>query len=46
MGPHQNGGKAAPRSVEEGAKTAVWLSILPDDGPTGKFFRDNKEIPW
>jgi NAD(P)-dependent dehydrogenase (short-subunit alcohol dehydrogenase family) len=40
------GGPGAPRSVEEGADTAVWLATLPDDGPTGGFFRDRKPIPW
>jgi NAD(P)-dependent dehydrogenase (short-subunit alcohol dehydrogenase family) len=40
------GGSAAPRSVKEGADTAVWLATLPDDGPTGGFFRDRKPIPW
>jgi len=40
------GGDEAPRSVEEGADTAVWLSLLPSSGPTGQFFRDRKSIPW
>jgi NAD(P)-dependent dehydrogenase (short-subunit alcohol dehydrogenase family) len=40
------GGSGAPRSVEEGADTAVWLATLSDDGPTGGFFRDRKPIPW
>ena len=40
------GGAAAPRSVEQGAETAVWLAMLPHDGPTGGFFRDKKPIPW
>jgi NAD(P)-dependent dehydrogenase (short-subunit alcohol dehydrogenase family) len=40
------GGPSAPRSVEEGADTAVWLATLPDDGPTGGFFRDRNPIPW
>ena len=40
------GGPAAPRSVEEGADTVVWLATLPDDGPTGGFFRDRKPIAW
>ena len=40
------GGAEAPRSVEEGAETAVWLSLLPSNGPTGQFFRDRKPIPW
>jgi NAD(P)-dependent dehydrogenase (short-subunit alcohol dehydrogenase family) len=40
------GGQAAPRSVEQGADTAVWLATLPDDGPSGGFFRDRRPIPW
>jgi NAD(P)-dependent dehydrogenase (short-subunit alcohol dehydrogenase family) len=40
------GGPGAPRSVEQGADTAVWLATLPDDGPNGGFFRDRKPIPW
>jgi NAD(P)-dependent dehydrogenase (short-subunit alcohol dehydrogenase family) len=40
------GGSSAPRSVAEGADTAVWLATLPDDGPSGGFFRDRKPIPW
>ena len=24
----------------------VWLATLPDDGPTGGFFRDRAPIPW
>jgi NAD(P)-dependent dehydrogenase (short-subunit alcohol dehydrogenase family) len=40
------GGSAAPRSVDEGADTAVWLATLPDDGPDGGFFRDRRPIPW
>jgi NAD(P)-dependent dehydrogenase (short-subunit alcohol dehydrogenase family) len=40
------GGESAPRSVEEGADTAVWLALLPSNGPTGQFFRDRKPIPW
>jgi NAD(P)-dependent dehydrogenase (short-subunit alcohol dehydrogenase family) len=40
------GGDEAPRSVEEGADTAVWLSLLPSSGPSGRFFRDRQPIPW
>lgn len=40
------GGPAAPRSVAEGADTAVWLAAEADQSLTGKFFRDRKEIPW
>jgi NAD(P)-dependent dehydrogenase (short-subunit alcohol dehydrogenase family) len=40
------GGSGAPRSIEEGADTIVWLATLPDDGPTGGFFHDRKPISW
>lgn len=40
------GGAKAPRTPEEGIDTVVWLATLPDDGPTGGFFRDRKPIPW
>lgn len=40
------GGPSAPRSVEQGADTAVWLSTLPEDGPSGGFFMDRKAIAW
>jgi NAD(P)-dependent dehydrogenase (short-subunit alcohol dehydrogenase family) len=40
------GGPNAARSVENGAQTAVWLAMLPDDGPTGGFFRDRRPIAW
>jgi len=40
------GGDSASRSPDEGADTAVWLATLPDDGPTGGFFRDRKPIKW
>jgi NAD(P)-dependent dehydrogenase (short-subunit alcohol dehydrogenase family) len=40
------GGASAPKSVEDGADTAVWLATLPDDGPSGSYFRDRKPIPW
>ena len=40
------GGEAATRTPEEAATTAVWLATLPNDGPTGGFFRDMKPIEW
>jgi NAD(P)-dependent dehydrogenase (short-subunit alcohol dehydrogenase family) len=40
------GGPSAPRSPEEGADTILWLATLPDDGPTGGFFRDRESISW
>ena len=40
------GGPEAARSPEEGAQTAVWLATLPEDGPSGGFYRDKKPIQW
>lgn len=40
------GGQSAPRTPEEAADTAVWLATLPEDGPTGGFYRDRKPIEW
>ncbi|MFL6474825.1 MAG: SDR family oxidoreductase [Nitrososphaera sp.] len=40
------GGSNAPRSIEEGAGTPVWLATLPDGGPTGHNYYDKKQISW
>jgi len=40
------GGPGAPRTVQQGADTAVWLATLPDDGPNSGFFRDREPIAW
>ncbi|MFF5212095.1 SDR family oxidoreductase [Streptosporangium sp. NPDC000396] len=40
------GGPAAPVKPRDAADTIVWLATLPDDGPTGGFFRERREIPW
>ena len=40
------GGPDAPRTVEQAADTAVWLATLPDEGPTGGFFRDRRPLAW
>jgi NAD(P)-dependent dehydrogenase (short-subunit alcohol dehydrogenase family) len=40
------GGPDAPRSVEEGAASIIWAATLPDDGPTGGFFRDGRPLAW
>lgn len=40
------GGPQAPMRIEEGAKTAVELATLPDDGPTGGYFHLGKPLPW
>jgi NAD(P)-dependent dehydrogenase (short-subunit alcohol dehydrogenase family) len=36
----------ATKSVEDGASGVVWLATLPDDGPTGGFFRDGRQIAF
>lgn len=40
------GGSMAPRSVVEGAASILWAVDIPDDGPTGGFFRDGRSLPW
>jgi len=42
----QIGAPSAPRSVEDGVDTTVWLATLREDGPTGGLFRDCKRLPW
>ncbi len=42
----QMGGADAPLSVEEGAAGIVWAATLPDDGPSGGFFRHGQPISW
>jgi NAD(P)-dependent dehydrogenase (short-subunit alcohol dehydrogenase family) len=39
-------GGAGGRPVAEGAAGIVWAATLPDDGPTGGFFRDGRPIDW
>jgi NAD(P)-dependent dehydrogenase (short-subunit alcohol dehydrogenase family) len=34
------------KSVEDGAAGIVWLATLPDDGPTGGFFRDGEPLAF
>jgi NAD(P)-dependent dehydrogenase (short-subunit alcohol dehydrogenase family) len=40
------GGRDAPRSVEQGADTIVWLATEAPQTLTGRFIRDRKPIPW
>jgi NAD(P)-dependent dehydrogenase (short-subunit alcohol dehydrogenase family) len=40
------GGPNAERSPAQAAETIIWAATLPDDGPTGGFFRDRKPIDW
>ncbi|MCE6994709.1 SDR family oxidoreductase [Saccharothrix sp. S26] len=39
-------GGAGGRPVEQGAASVVWAATLPDDGPTGGFFRDGERVAW
>jgi NAD(P)-dependent dehydrogenase (short-subunit alcohol dehydrogenase family) len=34
------------RPVREGAASVLWAVTLPDDGPSGGFFRDGRPLPW
>ncbi|MDE2636768.1 MAG: SDR family oxidoreductase [Chloroflexota bacterium] len=34
------------RPIPEGAAGIVWAATLPDDGPTGGFFRDEAPLTW
>lgn len=40
------GGSSAPRTIEQGISGIVWAATLKDNGPSGKFFHDQKEISW
>ncbi len=40
------GGADATLDVTEGASGIVWAATLPDDGPSGGFFRHGEPIPW
>lgn len=40
------GGPNASRTVEQAAEAVARLATLPDDGPTGGFFKDGEPIPW
>lgn len=39
-------GGSGGRSVEDGAASIVWAATLPDDGPSGGFFRDGEPLSW
>ncbi|MEM9393465.1 MAG: SDR family NAD(P)-dependent oxidoreductase [Pseudomonadota bacterium] len=40
------GGQSAPRDVTTGARGIVWAAMLPEDAPSGGFFRDGVSIEW
>ena len=39
-------GGAGGRPISAGAASVVWGVTLPDDGPSGGFFRDGEPLPW
>jgi NAD(P)-dependent dehydrogenase (short-subunit alcohol dehydrogenase family) len=40
------GGPEAPLSPDESVDTALYLATLPDDGPSGRFFFERRELAW
>ncbi|MHA1990337.1 MAG: SDR family oxidoreductase [Candidatus Hodarchaeales archaeon] len=40
------GTAVAPRTVEEGVDTIIWLATTESSNHSGKFFKDRKEIEW
>jgi NAD(P)-dependent dehydrogenase (short-subunit alcohol dehydrogenase family) len=40
------GPMGATKSLEDGASGILWLATLPDDGPTGGFFRDGQPVAF
>jgi NAD(P)-dependent dehydrogenase (short-subunit alcohol dehydrogenase family) len=40
------GGADAPRDVSEGAASIIWAALIPDDGPSGGFFRDGEPVSF
>lgn len=39
-------GGAGGGPIDKGARSIVWAATLPDDGPSGGFFRHGKRIDW
>jgi NAD(P)-dependent dehydrogenase (short-subunit alcohol dehydrogenase family) len=39
-------GGAGGRTPEEGAASVIWAVEIPNDGPTGGFFRDGRPLAW
>ena len=40
------GGEGAPRSIEEGAETPVWLARFAPGSPGGAFWRKKERVEW
>ena len=39
-------GGGGGRPVADGAASVTWAALLPDNGPTGGFYRDGQPLPW
>jgi NAD(P)-dependent dehydrogenase (short-subunit alcohol dehydrogenase family) len=39
-------GHSGPRTPEQGARIAIEMATLPEDGPTGGYFNEDGRIPW
>ena len=42
----RRGHKVVLMARDQAAETAGWLSMLPEDGPTGGFSRDKTPLAW
>jgi NAD(P)-dependent dehydrogenase (short-subunit alcohol dehydrogenase family) len=42
----EGGAAMGARPIVDGANSILWAADLPDDGPTGGFFRDGAPLPW
>ncbi len=40
------GDAVRPMSPQEAVEKLIWLTELPDDGPTGGFFSEGRSVPW
>ncbi|WP_028981713.1 SDR family NAD(P)-dependent oxidoreductase [Sporocytophaga myxococcoides] len=40
------GGPNASKTTAQAVDSILWLAQLPDNGPSGKFFRNKQEAPW
>ena len=39
-------GHSGPRTPEQGARIAIEMAIIPEDGPNGGYFNEEGRIPW
>jgi NAD(P)-dependent dehydrogenase (short-subunit alcohol dehydrogenase family) len=39
-------GHSGPRTPEQGARIAIEMATIPQDGPTGGYFNEDGRIPW